>query len=161
MGKYEQLAKELVPELVPYFLKYGSGYEEGTFTPSFSGTSISGVFTYSAQAGFYTRIGNQVIIHARLSISAIGTNPTGLMELRNLPFALANTTNLRCGVYFTLISNFNYTANALDLGGYIIPGEDKIHLTESFDNAAQVDVPAANFTNANCALWFSGIYQVG
>ena len=49
----------------------------GVWTPAFIGTTIAGAFTYIAggQMGVYTRISNQVFIHAFIGISAIPTPP--------------------------------------------------------------------------------------
>lgn len=68
-------------------------YEEGTWTPTISGSTTAGTGTYSAQVGSYTRIGRQVTVYGRV----VQTNNTGTGNIRisNLPFALA--TDYACG----------------------------------------------------------------
>jgi len=63
-------------------------YEEGTWTPTISGTTTAGTGTYVAQVGAYTKIGRQVTVYGRVRISA--HTGTGNMLISNLPFGLAN-----------------------------------------------------------------------
>lgn len=131
-----------------------------SWTPAFSGTGTSGVFTYSAQAGGYVRIGPYIFFHGRVAISAIITPPTTLMVITGLPYAAAGVPNHFGAAFFGDISNFNYAAGAIDLQGLIQPNEQFIRLLESFDNIGSASTPAANFTNVNCSLVFSGFYRV-
>lgn len=130
-----------------------------TWTPEFKGSTIAGVFTYTNQVGRAYVLGPLVFVQGVVAISAIGTAPTGVMSIAGLPL-LVNTV-LNGGVTFTYVSNFNYTAAALLLFGTIAAGGTAIDLKESFDNAAEANVPAANFTNVNCNLQFFGMYQKG
>ena len=59
-------------------------YEEGTWTPTFISTSAT--FSYSYQAGKYTKIGNTVHIYAYIQASATGTL-TNAIFISSLPFA--------------------------------------------------------------------------
>ena len=141
--------------------KTDTGQSAGGFTPAFTGTGTAGTFTYTKQFGIYTRIYSQVFIYGAIQISAITVVPTGNMTITGLPFtALGVDAYHAAGVEWAFISNFNYTAAALDLTGYIRNATSVIELYESFDNAAAVQVPAANFTNANCFLTFSAVYTV-
>ena len=73
-------------------------YEEGTFTPTI--TASSGTFTTVSAAGTYTKIGRQVTIQLRVTITNAGT-ATGTIKY-TLPFtAAANTFG---GVAFELAS---------------------------------------------------------
>lgn len=67
-------------------------YEEGTWTPAISGTTLAGAGTYSVQVGRYTKIGNTVTVHLNLTWSA--HTGTGNMTISGLPFTSANVTNL-------------------------------------------------------------------
>jgi hypothetical protein len=136
-------------------------YATGTWTPSFIGSTGAGTFTYVAngQIGYYTRIGRMVFIQGHIAISAIPVAPTGTMRISGLPITSANIVNLT-GIVDINASNFNYSAGALDLIGYIPPNTTYIQLAETFDNIAAVDAPAGNFTNVNAALTFAGQYQV-
>lgn len=70
--------------LLPY-----SEQNVGTFTPTFIGSTIAGTFTYTTQNGFYTRLGNRVLIDVHIAISAIAVAPTGNLQIGGLPFVAA------------------------------------------------------------------------
>jgi hypothetical protein len=93
-----------------------------------------------------------VFIRGDLQISAIGTPPMGNMTITGLPYTAASIG----AVTFGVISNFNYAASAIQLGGDI--SGVAIRLSESFDNSANVAAPAANFTNVDCRMNFAGLY---
>lgn len=126
------------------------------WTPGFAGTATPGVFTYTNRIGNYRLIDPLVFINARVSISAIGTPPVGNMTISGIPFASAGT--YYAAFSFGLISNFNYALNAVELTMFTGVGLSRFDLYEAFDNAGAVACPAANFTNANCDLIFSGVY---
>lgn len=147
-------ARRLLPS---FFLPWGPD-NIGTWTPVFAGTGTAGVFTYTAQVGRYTRLGDQVHVHANIAISAITTPPTGTMRITGLPFTSA--AGLQYSVRFGYVANFNYAAGAIDLTALVSPAQAYIDLYESFDNAAAQSAPAANFTNAACQLLLSAVYQV-
>jgi hypothetical protein len=133
-------------------------YATGTWTPEFIGTTVAGVFTYTNQLGYYVQAGSAVFVWGRCSISAIGTPPTGNMRLKGLPITCGVTNVYNGTLVFSRISNFNYTAAALQLTGIILTGGTVVQLEESFDNIASVAVPAANFTNTGTDLIFYGTY---
>jgi len=83
-------------------------YEEGTFTPAISGTSVAGAGTYSNQIGRYTKVGNQVTVWIRLSWSA--HTGSGDMTISGLPFALSNVNNLGAAAAIGYTANISITA---------------------------------------------------
>lgn len=66
-------------------------YATTSWTPTLTGATTAGVTTYTSQNGYYTRIGNQVIIWGLLNISA--ATGTGAAVIGNLPFTIKNQTN--------------------------------------------------------------------
>jgi hypothetical protein len=84
-------------------------YEEGTWTPTISGTSTAGTGTYSAQNGRYTKIGNQVTVSAYINWTA--HTGTGNMNLSGLPFTVLNVSNVFYSVSFGLFRNVALTAS--------------------------------------------------
>lgn len=138
---------------------FTSFYAQGTWTPAFSGTLTLGSYTYAAQQGFYTRIGNIVHVYGRIAISAIAVAPTGVMVIFNLPFTCSATTGAFGAVSWGYVSNLNLTAAAY-LTGLINTGESQIRLEENFDNGASGGLPAGNFTNTGCDITFFGSYPV-
>ena len=60
-------------------------YEEGTWTPSFSGTG----YAFSNQSGTYTKIGRQVFVRCKFQITTVGSN-TSSISFTGLPFTASN-----------------------------------------------------------------------
>lgn len=135
--------------------------QTGTWTPAFAGLTTPGTFTYTSfRYGYWRRLGSVVHLSGAVQISAIPVAPTGNMAITGLPFTSVNLTGYRAGVDWAPIDNFNYAAGAMQLVGVIIENSAIIQLGESFDNAALVASPAANFTNVNCNLQFSVTYFI-
>ena len=62
-------------------------YEEGTFTATITGSATAGTASYTAQTGYYTKIGNTVAISLYIDWSS-GTG-TGILRISGLPFTSA------------------------------------------------------------------------
>jgi len=63
---------------------------EGSWTPTLSGSSTAGTFTYTTQNGSYVRAGNLVVINFAISWSAIGT-AAGNIVVNGLPFTISSS----------------------------------------------------------------------
>ena len=64
-------------------------YEEGTFTPVLEDNSGTSTHTYTQQIGQYTKIGNTVYIHLRVSINSLGSTGSGsIAVVSGLPFTI-------------------------------------------------------------------------
>jgi hypothetical protein len=83
-------------------------YEEGTWSPTLKGDGGGADQTYSVQAGYYTKIGNQVTATFRVILTAAGT-PSGSAILGGLPFAVKNAVGTGAGN----ISNYANLGTAL------------------------------------------------
>lgn len=142
--------------------EYSISPANGTWTPTFFGTSTAGTFTYDSSntIGYYTRLGNMVFVTARVTISAISVAPVGTMRIGGLPFTVRADSANNVPAYFGNITNLDYSATAIELIGFFISGTTTIDLRESFDNAAAVAFPAAQFTNAACGIMVGGWYRV-
>jgi len=67
-------------------------YEEGTWTPSYAGTTGAGSFTYDIREAYYTKIGNVVTVTGRLRTDT-ASGATGNALIDGLPFTPTNVTN--------------------------------------------------------------------
>jgi hypothetical protein len=99
-------------------------YEEGTWTPTYGGSTTDGSMTYTSQVGYYTKIGNLVTVNGRVLAGTVTTSPTGAMLIKGLPFTAASDTNNYSGIN---IAFSNSWANA-PLGGHTNPGATFINL---------------------------------
>ena len=90
-------------------------YEEGTFTPVYTGSSTSGQ-TYSAQEGSYTKIGRVVHIQAWVKVTNKGTM-SGPIRISGFPFTVSPTNQSAISIGYT--NGYNLTAgNNLQLWAY-------------------------------------------
>jgi hypothetical protein len=62
-------------------------YEEGTFTPTITGSSSNPSYTASLAAGKYTKIGRIVHFNFLIIITAVATQGTGNIQISGFPFA--------------------------------------------------------------------------
>jgi len=81
-------------------------YEEGECTMGFkfSGGDFNG--SYAERAGKYTKIGNQVHLDFHMNLSNRGSNTSGYVVIRGLPFTVINNTHFRAS------GNIGYFSNA-------------------------------------------------
>ena len=100
-------------------------YEEGTFTPTITGTTTAGTGTYSTQDGRYTKIGR--VVNYQIYIIWSAHTGTGNMDVSGLPFAtLANS-------YFPAsLSEINIALTALNyLTAYTRSGTTDIRFNQT------------------------------
>eukprot|EP00919_Chromeraceae_sp_WS-2016_P023879 GHVR01056655.1.p1 GENE.GHVR01056655.1~~GHVR01056655.1.p1 ORF type:complete len:257 (+),score=21.69 GHVR01056655.1:199-969(+) len=87
-------------------------YEEGTWTPSFGGSTVNPTVTYSSQRGTYVKMGGMVIAHFKMNWTAWSVDGSGYTTILGLPF----TSKSGSGWYTGSISE---TGNGLVWGsGY-------------------------------------------
>jgi hypothetical protein len=67
-------------------------YEEGDWTPTFTGSTTDPTVTYSVQVGRYTKVGRTVTVSCRINLSA-ATGGSGNLRVSGLPFATLNVGN--------------------------------------------------------------------
>jgi len=86
-------------------------YEEGTWTPTVSGSTSAGTGTYSAQVGRYVRIGKLVTATAQIIWSA--HTGTGDLRFSGLPFTSDATVSFNPALSLGYVHNIALTANNL------------------------------------------------
>ena len=88
-------------------------YEEGTFTP----TVTSGITSvgYSAQTGYYTRIGNLVLFNLRV-VTSSGNAQSSTFAVGNLPFNSAATQQPGGAAIRAYASSFSGSASQAFIG---------------------------------------------
>ena len=117
-------------------------YEEGTWTPTYYGSTTAGTTTYTSQEGQYTKIGRTVTVHAQISISA--ATGTGEVYFGGLPFAIdpaffycvgtvaVSGVNWGGGTYLVLLSGGTTTAQPVYLS------DDAVFANQAVVNESQV-----------------------
>lgn len=86
-------------------------YEEGTFTPTYLGSTTNPTVTYDAMTGGkYTKIGRMVFAYGSIRTDAV-TGGSGALRLGGLPFTVASATgsklDTRSGVIIGRSGGFN------------------------------------------------------
>jgi hypothetical protein len=115
-------------------------YEEGTFTPTFTSTSVS--FSYSNQYGFYTKIGRSVTCHIFIRAQSSGTTSNSLF-ISGLPFTSLNSSGLYASGSFGQIESIDYPTGALEITGHVSPNDSRISLQYSRDDSGALGLPAS------------------
>ena len=66
-------------------------YEEGTWTPEYTGATSAGSYTYTTQTGVYTKIGNRVTVDFKLLNITDSSVGSGNVLITGLPFTVGTT----------------------------------------------------------------------
>lgn len=136
-------------------------YASGTFTPRYEGTGTAGVWTYSAQAGFYTRIGNRCFFNLSITAATRPTPPTGNGVIVGLPFTSDATANSHAAVAIDTIDALTLGATNVMLTARVPPGTTRIDLVEVLGTAPTVaGLLAATGLSATATIRVSGSYMV-
>jgi len=117
-------------------------YAVGSWTPTLVGSGTAGTFTYSAQTGDYTRIGNTCFIRARVRITAITVAPVGNLQINGLPFAgvaIGVSANAGGGA-FQLWQSITLPAGYTQLMWYIVGGNSFINISRGGSNVVNANV---------------------
>jgi hypothetical protein len=126
-------------------------YEEGTWTPSYGGTTGDPTVAFSTQAGYYTKVGRIVYCHLRLNLSS-ASDGTGSLRITGLPFTPANLTN---GLQTT---DFAYRAAWTTAGpdaGYLINNQAFVYLFAGAVTGITALTPANLSNTAQLILSFT------
>lgn len=129
-------------------------YEEGTFTPTVTGSGGQSGQTYSAQAGTYTKVGKRVSFELRVILSAVGTI-TGSVQVSGLPFASgAGQTYNPCRVIWLTATAYVDVVGRLEPGGAFLTMFGATAATTDMQGTAlvQANVGSGFFISGSCEV---------
>ena len=112
-------------------------YEEGTFTPAIYGTTTTGAGTYTAQTGYYTKVGRAV--NFQIILTWTGHTGAGSMRVSGLPFT--SGTGLGIAVASIYSNNVVLTAGTI-MTAYTADNTTIMVLLESPTGGGAVAGPA-------------------
>lgn len=136
-------------------------YATGVFTPAYEGTGVAGVWTYSFQVGFYTRIGNRCFFNLSLTAATRPTPPTLLGVIVGLPFTSASDSNSHATVSLDTIDAVTLSATCVMLTARIPPGTTRIELIEVLGTApTAAGALAATGLSATATIRIAGHYMI-
>jgi len=110
-------------------------YEEGTWTPAYSGGGAAPTVGYSQQVGSYVKVGKFVFLSFSLNTSSVsGGASNSDLYVSGIPFACGSQTGDRGGL--STVRTQNWVSNARSpVAGYINEGSSLIQLS-SYDTGA-------------------------
>jgi hypothetical protein len=114
-------------------------YEEGTWTPAYSASGLSGVTYGSPTLGRYTRTGNQVTVWFFIYTNGTFTATSGDVTITGLPFTSNSTSGVNSGLTFNYLSRFTNPPVA----GRIVNSSTSIILYKSFNASGVGNDPIA------------------
>jgi hypothetical protein len=129
-----------------------SDYEEGTWTPSYTGSTTAPTCTYSLANGSYVKVGRLVSVQGRIILSAV-TGGSGSLLLSGLPFAVASGSGY--GATGTTAYRSNWTTQG-PTGMYAVPSTNTAILSYLTTTGFATNTPAN--LSSTCDLIFSLSY---
>jgi len=123
-------------------------YEEGTWTPAFSGATFS-----TSSVGVYVKVGTLVTVHA--SISATYSSPISSFKINNLPFTVFNNS-VRSGADTVCCQS------GITFTGYVtlecIENTTEAYFEDNKSGLSRADMNSSNFASP-FAVRFSATYR--
>jgi len=127
-------------------------YEEGTFTPTYFGSSSAGTTTYNSRSGFYTKVGN--LVSFTIYVAPASATGTGSIQIGSLPFTSSSATQ---GDTLTLMVNAQDWNTGSYLVGFLSANSTTILPYGVSDNAGWGEIA---ITNASTTWIISGCYRL-
>jgi hypothetical protein len=114
-------------------------YEEGTWTPSITGSTTAGTIGYDSQVGKYTKIGNIVTVSCVADTGIVTAAPTGDLRVSGLPF---NAVSFFEFVGAVVIKGIPFPASTTTVSVSSVASQSYVHFFASGDNAVAARVQA-------------------
>ena len=133
-------------------------YEEGTWTPVIAGNTVAGSNTYTVQNGYYTKIGNRVLINLDIAMSNKDAAMDGTVIITGLPFTPSTATNNAASMAFGRYDNVNLSAGYTQLVA-MVQSNGTFLPREVGDNVAAQIIDDAAMSNTS-RFQLSGHYFV-
>ena len=86
-------------------------YENGTFTPTVEGSTVTGTVTYSAQRGKYTKVGHRVFFEIYVAWGS-GTGSGSQLYIYGLPYTVSGTNSTYPAVTIGYWDSVSFAANS-------------------------------------------------
>ncbi len=110
-------------------------YEEGSWSPTLAGSGGQSGQAYTTQLGRYIKIGKQVKVWGRLTLSTLGT-VTGNAQIGSLPFTAENVTDLYGDCHINFWNNL--TSSFVHFSGQIVANTTVVTLLRTTAAATSV-----------------------
>ena len=144
----------------PYFSELLDDYEEGTFTPTWSGSSVT--FAYSQQYGWYTKIGDTVTFHIYLqgyAASIISGNSGNPLSVAGLPFSSKSVNRYYPPVTIGRTYRMDIDSDQR-IYAYVNQGSTEIKLILEQDDTVASMMTVGRLDTNTCEILLSGHYKI-
>jgi len=133
-------------------------YEEGTWTPELDASSGSFDATYSAQNGFYTKVGRMVYAHGQIIVNNTPSTASGELRVRNFPFTASSSAQHLgiVGFYNNFTSQTDQASVSIDIDGAATFATVRTHEFNGSSGYNAVPLGAAH--NANQRITVQIVY---
>lgn len=134
-------------------------YSNGTWTPTMVGGTTAGTTTYTAQNGYYTRIGNLATIQG--VVTGTATTGSGIAQFGSFPFTIKNTTNqasIGCAINQGNTSSWSWAASTTSLS-FIGFANTTTGSTETCGSGSNTN-SSINIQNATFNMFFSLSHEI-
>lgn len=129
-------------------------YEEGTWTPTITGSGGGSGQVYNTQAGRYVKVGKMVTVWGDVVLSTLGTVTTAA-RIGSLPFTPASVLNMPIAIgYFS-----NLTTSVIWLGGHVLAGTAAIDLYKLTVAAVTPTTVVQGDLSNTSRIMFSAAYE--
>ena len=129
-------------------------YEEGTWTPTITGSTSGSVAGITINRAAYTKIGNQVTVYFYISAVNLDTaSLVGNVEIGGLPFNSANSFMQLAAVNYT--DFFSFDESDISVGGYVHSGT-KVNLLKG---SSVSGIPVGELSGTAQVMMFGMTYE--
>jgi hypothetical protein len=134
-------------------------YEEGTWTPTVTGGSTAGTYTYDIRAGNYIKIGKIVVASFTLTTITASSAGTGGLTVTGWPFTAGGTSSYGERA-FNVVSRMRSMANARS-NVIVLLGANSTIAYYVYDNGGTgggTDIPISDISSGNSQLGATVVY---
>jgi len=133
-------------------------YEEGTFTPTISGTGSNPVINYATRVGVYTKVGRVVTVHISIQPNGVSTAGTGNLQFTGLPFTSANIADCIATGVSSSNGVFGWGNNKTMVVFNVTPNSSIVGVLAMENGVTEASIPVTNFELNTRYLGFSITY---
>lgn len=111
--------------------------DQGSWTPTISGSTVAGAGTYTVQNGLYTRIANLVFLSGTVTWTA--HTGTGNMLITNLPFTSRNVAGYHYDL-IAILSQISLPAGVVEINAELTGNSTTVVLEATRNNNTNLPV---------------------
>jgi hypothetical protein len=134
-------------------------YEEGSWTPTVTGQSTAGTYTYDIRAGNYIKIGKIVVASFTLTTITASSAGTGGLTVTGFPFTAGGTSSYGERA-FNVVSRMRSMANARSNVIVILAANSTIgyYVYDNGGTGGGTDIPISDISSGNSQLGATVVY---